>query len=188
MSEKITNYLKTNTTIAATDINSIIACFKKRSIKKNTILVSEGETCREMYFVHSGCVRTYYLTKQGKEKTRYIAFANSFVTSISSFIAQQPTFEFVEALETSELYAIRHSDFYQLISTIPQWEYFYRSLLERAYLFQHKKIEDLVTLSAKQRFDKVMEETPFYVQRLSNKILASYLDITQETLSRLKTK
>jgi CRP-like cAMP-binding protein len=56
-----------------------------------------------------------------------------------------------------------------------------------AYLYQNKKIENLVTLSAKQRYDKLLTETPIYVQRLSNKILASYLDITQETLSRLKS-
>jgi CRP-like cAMP-binding protein len=75
-----------------------------------------------------------------------------------------------------------------LVSAIPQWEKFYRTLLEMAYLFQNKKIENLVTLSAKQRYGNLMTETPIYIQRLSNKILASYLNITQETLSRLKSK
>src|SRR5690606_27386851 len=113
---------------------------------------------------------------------------NSIATSISSFISQKQSFEFVDTLENSELYAIRHKDFYQLVSDIPLWEKFYRTLLEMAYLYQNKKIETLVTLSAKQRYDKLMAETPIYIQRLSNKILASYLDITQETLSRLKSK
>ena len=188
MTGKLKYYLKANTNIDDKQIDRIISCFKLRTVKKNTILLSEGEICKEFYFVHSGCIRTYYITKQGHEKTRYVAFENSIATSISSFISQQRSFEFVDTLENSELYSISHKDFYQLISDIPQWEKFYITLLEMAYLFQNKKIENLVTLSAKQRYDKLMTETPIYVQRLSNKILASYLDITQETLSRLKSK
>jgi CRP-like cAMP-binding protein len=187
MTGKLKYYLRANTNIDDKQIDIIISCFKLRTVKKNTILLSEGEICKEFYFVHSGCIRTYYITKQGNEKTRYVAFENSIATSISSFISQQKSFEFVDTLENSELYSISHKDFYRLISDIPEWEKFYITLLEMAYLYQNKKIENLVTLSAKQRYDKLLTETPIYVQRLSNKILASYLDITQETLSRLKS-
>ena len=185
---KLKYYLRANTNIDDNQIDKIAACFKLKTFKKNTTLLLEGEICKELYFVHSGCIRTYYITQQGQEKTRYVAFENSIATSIHSFISQQQSFEFVDTLENSELYSISHKDFYQLISEIPQWEKFYITLLEMAYLYQNKKIENLVTLSAKQRYDKLMAETPIFVQRLSNKILASYLDITQETLSRLKSK
>jgi CRP-like cAMP-binding protein len=188
MTGKLKYYLRANINIDDKQIDRIISCFKLRTVKRNTVLLSEGEICKEFYFVHSGCIRTYYITKQGHEKTRYVAFENSIATSISSFISQQPSFEFVDTLENSELYSISHKDFYQLVSYIPQWEKFYTTLLEMAYLYQNKKIENLVTLSAKQRYDKLMTESPIYIQRLSNKILASYLDITQETLSRLKSK
>lgn len=188
MTGKLKYYLRANAKINDKHIDIIISCFKPKTVKKNTILLSEGETCKKLYFVHTGCIRTYYITKQGHEKTRYVAFENSIATCISSFISQQPSFEFVDTLEDSELYSISHKDFYQLISDIPQWEIFYRTLLEMAYFYQNRKIENLVTLSAKQRFDKLMIETPILAQRLSNKILASYLDITQETLSRLKSK
>ncbi len=69
-----------------------------------------------------------------------------------------------------------------------KWKIFYQRILEMAYSFQNKKIEGLVTLSAKQRYELLLKETPILVQKLSNKILASYLDIAQETLSRLKSK
>src|ERR1044071_2390543 len=114
----------------------IIRCFKPRSIKRNTILLSEGDVCKELYFVHNGSIRTYYITKQGHEKTRFIGLEGSVATAISSFISQQPSFEFVDALEDSELYAISHRDFYRLTTEIPQWEKFYRTLLEMAYLYQ----------------------------------------------------
>ncbi|MBA4852129.1 Crp/Fnr family transcriptional regulator [Emticicia sp. BO119] len=188
MKEKLRNYLRINTKLNDEQIDSIASYFKPKTIKKNTFLLSEGEICKELYFVHSGCIRTYYLTTQGHEKTRYVAFEGSIATSIASFISQQPSLELVDALEDSVVYVISHKDFHGLIAELPAWAEFYRMLLEMAYLYQNKKIENLVTLSAKQRFDKLMAETPIYIQRLSNRILASFLDITQETLSRLKSK
>lgn len=188
MTEQLRYYLRTGADIDNRQIERIISCFEFQRVKKNTVLLSEGQICKELYFVNSGCIRTYYITNQGHEKTRYIAFENSVATSISSFISQQQSLEFVDTLEDSELSVISHKDFYHLVATTPQWEKFYRTLLEMAYFFQNKKIESLVTLSAKQRYDKLMTESPIYIQRLSNKILASYLDITQETLSRLKSK
>ncbi len=188
MTEKLKYYLKLNTNLDAIQIDKIATYFKLKIFKKNSILLSEGEICKELYFVNSGCIRTYYITRQGNEKTRYVAFDGSIATSISSFISQRQSFEFVDTLENSELLAISNKDFYQLLAEIPAFEKFYIMLLEMAYLYQNKKIENLVTLSAKQRYDKLMIETPIYIQRLSNKILASYLGITQETLSRLKSK
>lgn len=188
MTGKLNYYLRANTAIDEAQIDRIVQCFKHKTAGKNAMLLSEGKTCKDFYFVNSGCIRTYYITGQGHEKTRYIAFDNSFVTGVSSFISQEQSFEFVEALETSDLLSISRTDFYQLVSDIPQWASFYRTFLEMAYLFQNKKIENLVTLSAKQRYDKLITEAPIYVQRLSNKILSSYLDVTQETLSRLKSK
>lgn len=188
VTEKLKHYIRINTGIDNKEIDKIVNYFIPKTVKRNTILLSAGEICKEFYFVNSGCIRTYYITKQGQEKTRYVAFDGSIVTSISSFISQKPSFEFVDTLENSELFVISHKNFYQLMSDYPQWEKFYRMLLEMAYLYQNKKIENLVTLSAKQRYDKIVTENPIYIQRLSNKILASYLDITQETLSRLKSK
>lgn len=107
---------------------------------------------------------------------------------MTSFITQKPSFEFIDVLEDSELLAITHKDFYQLNSELTHWKNFYQRILEMAYSFQNKSFENLVTLTAKQRFEQVMNTNSILIQRLSNKILASYLDITQETLSRLKSK
>jgi CRP-like cAMP-binding protein len=188
VSIKLKYYLNAQSNFDEKEIDKIIECFTKKSVKANTILLSEGQTCKELYFIHFGCVRTFYITKQGHEKTRFVAFENSIVSSMASFISKQPSFEFIDTLEDSELYSIKYNDFNRLVSEIPEWEKFYRTLLETAYLYQNKKIENLVTLSAKLRYDKLLKENPIYVQRLSNRILASYLDIRQETLSRLKSK
>jgi CRP-like cAMP-binding protein len=188
MHEQLKRYLNHNITISAEKLDEISSYFKPLSFKKSTILLSQGETCSKLYFVNKGCIRTYYITEQGYEKTRLIAFEGMIATSLTSFISQRPPFEFVDTLENSELLYISHVNFYKLTNEIPEWEKFYIKLLEFAYSYQNKKIEELVTLSAGERYAVLMKEHPGYIQRLSNKVLASYLDITHETLSRLKSK
>lgn len=174
--------------IGGDDLEQVLTCFKKKIVKKNEILVAAGDVAKEFYFINSGCIRTYFITKQGHEKTRYLMIEPSIGTALTSFISQKPSFEFVDALEETELLAISHHDFYRLAADIPQWKNFYLKIMEMAYSFQNRKIESLVTLSAKERYTQLLNENPKAVQRVSNKIIASYLGIKQETLSRLKSK
>jgi len=175
-------------TFEGKELDRVVDFFKPRSVKKNEILLAAGDTSKEFYFIHSGCIRTYFITKQGHEKTRYIMIEPSIGTALTSFISQKPSFEFVDALEQTDLLAINRSDFYLLVTEVPAWKDFYRRILEMAYSFQNRKIESLVTLTAQERYKELIKENPKVVQRVSNKVLASYLDIKQETLSRLKSK
>ncbi|HEY4324594.1 MAG TPA: Crp/Fnr family transcriptional regulator [Mucilaginibacter sp.] len=188
MHQQLKKYLKLNIPINDETLEDIVENFKPLSIKKNSILLSQSEICSKFYFVNKGCIRTYYITEQGRERTRLIALEGMVATSLSSFISQQPSFEFVDTLENSELLYISRDKFYKLVDKYPEWQEFYIKLLEFAYLYQNKRIEELVTLSAGERYAILMKEQPAYIQRLSNKVLASYLDVTQETLSRLKSK
>lgn len=170
------------------DLDRIVDCFDARLFKKNEIILSAGDVSKEFYFINRGCIRTYFITKQGNEKTRYLMIEPSIGTALTSFISQKPSFEFIDSLEESEVLAISHTDFFRLVNEIPGWKSFYLKIMEMAYSFQNRKIESLVTLSAKERYDQLIRENPKMVQRVSNKILASYLDIKQETLSRLKSQ
>lgn len=109
-------------------------------------------------------------------------------TALSSFVHQKPSFEYLDALEDSEILAISHFDFYRINKEVPNFTFFYQKMLEMAYSFQNKRIEDLIMLTAKERYEQLIKERPEFIQRLSNKIISSYLDIAQETLSRLKSK
>ncbi|MBI3134340.1 MAG: Crp/Fnr family transcriptional regulator [Bacteroidetes bacterium] len=170
------------------ELDEINRCFKPKTVKKNTLLLSEGDVCREFYYVQKGCLRTYFITKQGHEKTRYVMLDCSIGTALTSFMAQKPSFEILDAQEDTELLALSYADFYRLNRELLHWKEFYQKILEMAYSFQNKIIENRVTLTAKQRYEQVLANNPMLIQRLSNKVLASYLDITPETLSRLKSK
>jgi len=170
------------------ELDQIVSCFKQKFVTKNSILLHEGNTCKEFYFIHTGCIRIFFIDKNGHEKTRYVMLDNYIGTALTSFISQKPSIEFIEALDDTELLVINHSDFYRLNKEMDSWKNFYQRILEMAYSFQNRKIEQLVTLTAKQRYENVLKENPALIQRISNKVLASYLDIREETLSRLKSR
>lgn len=170
------------------ELDKISNYFKPKSVTKSSILLHEGSVCKEFYFVHTGCIRTFFLDKNGQEKTRYVMLDNHIGTALTSFISQKPSIEIIEAIDDTDLLAMNHSDFYRLNKEMNNWQTFYQRILEMAYSFQNRKIEHLVTLTAKQRYDIILKENPVFIQRLSNRVLASYLDIREETLSRLKSK
>jgi CRP-like cAMP-binding protein len=187
MSQQLKLVLNYLTEFNDDELKRISDCFRPKWVKRNTILLHEGEICREFYFIFKGGIRTYFLDKKGKEKTRYFIPSNSIGTALTSFIAQKPSFEWIDALEDTELLSISHQDFYKLNREMVHWKDFYQKILEMAYSFQNKKIKSIMSQTAKERYEQVLNENPSLLQLLSNKILASYLDITPETLSRLKS-
>ncbi|MEO7046592.1 MAG: Crp/Fnr family transcriptional regulator [Ferruginibacter sp.] len=187
MKDKLRILLRTFVDFNEQELDRIVDYFKPKSVKKNTILLHEGSVSREFYYIHTGVIRTYFINKNGHEKTRYVMLDNHLGTTLMSFISQKPSFEFIEALDDSELLAISFQNFYHLNKEIDNWKRFYQKILERAYSFQNRKIETLVTLTAKQRYTQLLKENPVFLQRLTNKVLASYLDMREETLSRLKS-
>jgi CRP-like cAMP-binding protein len=188
MTEKLATYLANNFQTTSTEVEKLVAAFRPVSVKKNENLISIGETCRYSYFVCKGSVRAYSISEDGQEATRYIALENQFITTVHSFIAQTPTNEFIQATEQSELLQISYTDFKKLIEETTLTKDLYNKQLEVAYVTNHWRVESFLKMSAKQRYDYLIETNPAIIQRLSNKIVASYLGITQESLSRLKAQ
>jgi CRP-like cAMP-binding protein len=188
MKESLKNYFA-NTFAATTDeIEQVASAFSEKSVKKNETLLAKGEICKYTYFVCRGSIRAYSFNDNGQEATRYIAFENQFITTIHSFISQSPTNEFIEATEKGEILQISFSDFQNIIEKTALAKELYKKQLEVANTTNHLRLESFLKLSAKQRYDLLLQSNPAVIQRLSNKIVASYLGITQESLSRIKAQ
>lgn len=183
----LTVFLRQIVALSDDELDVIASAFRPRSCKRGDVLLTADKICNEFYFIAQGGIRVYFISPKGHEKTRHIALDNTIITSLSSFVSRMPSSENIDALEDTELYVLSHADFFRFVDTYRGWELFYRMVLEVAYIEKVKQIETHLTLTAPQRFNHVMREHPHFIQRVSNRILASYLDITQETLSRLKS-
>ncbi len=120
--------------------------------------------------------------------TRRIIFENAFSTTLVGFITRKPSKEYTQALEPTTLLYITRDDFYTLLKDVPEWEKFYRLYLEYAYVNNTNRLMSFITLDASERYRQLLEENPEIVLRLPNRIVASYLNVSPETLSRLKSK
>jgi CRP-like cAMP-binding protein len=188
MYELLYTYFQDKTGIDQKTFSGFRHYFTFRKVKKNEIILSEGDICKFNLFVNKGCIRIFTINEEGLELTRYFAFEGKFGTALTSLIEQRPSFEFIQALEKSELLVVSREDFFHLVDTVPQVNYVYRDILEMAYITSQKRIYGLQGQSALDRLKWLMHYQPKILSRLSNKVIATYLGVTPYTLSRLKAE
>ncbi|QHS56746.1 Crp/Fnr family transcriptional regulator [Mucilaginibacter sp. 14171R-50] len=185
---QLKQYINNNMRVDEQQAEAFCKKFRHKTVKRNEVLLRVDEVCPYIYFVNSGCLRVYMLDVNGKESTRFLITEGRFGTAFPSFNLQEPSLAAIQSIEAGEILYICHHDFNDLLANFPGWEHTYRIGLEKDYIASIKRIESLITMDARQRYQLLMETSPALIQRLPSKIIADYLGISQETLSRLKSK
>ncbi|MEO8116692.1 MAG: Crp/Fnr family transcriptional regulator [Bacteroidota bacterium] len=180
------NILQSIVPLEQWEIDEIIKSISVKSVCKNTIFKHAGSVVKELYFVSNGCVRTYYLDKNNKECTRSIAFENMYCWAIN-FLNNLPIHEYIEAIVDSELLVFKKEAFNQLVEKSPGFKKVYLISLEKIALTYASRVESLISMDAKERYHNLLLNSPDMVLTISNKIVASYLGITEQSLSRIKS-
>lgn len=188
LKEQLKRYIAGIIYLTDEQMELVLSYFKAARVKRNEILLSAGQQNQYMNFVGKGCLRIYFIKDDGQEVTRYLAFENVFATGLASFIMQKASLEYIQAMEHSEILRIHRRDFYYLLEIIPAWEKFFRNYLEAAYITNLDVYQREVTKDAEERYKELLSRYPAIVQRLPNKVVASYLNMSPETLSRMKRK
>ena len=164
------------------ELDSII---KRTEVKKGEFLFEEGSICHQVFFIEKGLARIYYYSNSGKEITSWFFEENSFFTAIDSFYYHKPTRVFCETLEDSVIYSIKYSELEDLINK----EHGARLAFYVLYELMKRMTDFIVSIkfqSAEDRYNNMLKDYPSIFQRVSLGYIASYLGITQETLSRIR--
>lgn len=169
------------------DISPAMPLFKPLEIKKGRHLLEKGQVADRLFFINEGCLRLYYSQENLTVATRFMAFEHTFLTSIVSFISRKPSAEYIEAVENCHLLTITYADFLGLRTEIPVWDKLYIYILEYGLTVINNKLSGLITQNATERYRVLLRDNPELIFRLSNAHLASYLNISPETLSRIKS-
>jgi CRP-like cAMP-binding protein len=151
------------------------------------ILHSEGTVCDNFYIIHKGLARAYYF-KDAKDITAHFAVENTSITAIDSFIQRKKSRYNIELLENTSLSYVNYYDWKKLSEEKPHYEKYARIFLESIYIDIAERIEDLLFHSAKERYKKISTKFPNLLQRVNLGHIASYIGITQETLSRIRAE
>lgn len=161
--------------------------FEKKILAKGDYLLTEGQLCRHLYFVESGALRGYY-NLDGKEVTHWFGFEKDFVTSFHSFITQEPAIENIQLLEGSILWVIAKDTLTNLFNQFHEIERLVRVAYEKYYIRLEERFVNAQFKTASERYEQLLQYTPHIIERVPLGYIASYLGISQETLSRIRSK
>jgi CRP-like cAMP-binding protein len=161
---------------------------KFRKYLKGQFVVQEGDICRYESFVLSGCLKTFYLDKQGHEHIVMFAIEDWWTADLGSFISQTAADLNVQCLEDSELIQISSTDLQQLYIEIPILERFFRIIIQNAFVAAQKRIINNLSLPAVERYVQFRKQYPKIEQRVPQYMIASYLGITKEFLSKIRAQ
>ncbi len=160
---------------------------KVERFEKDDFILKAGSTIRKLYFVESGLLRGFYY-KDDKEVINWFCNEGQFATSMYSFVSQKPSYENIQAIEKTTLFSINYKDLQNLYQTYPAFDKIGRLLTEQYYVALEERIISLQFQTAKERYESLLQNEGYLLQRVSLGFLASYLGITQETLSRIRAK
>ena len=165
--------------------NAIIEISSIVVIKKNKDLQPIGHTCKTIYFINKGIARIYYF-KDDLDITESFSFENNIIARVESLFTGKPSRKAIQILEDAEVVAINSNQLFKLYDSFPEIERLFRKIFEAAYVDTVNRIEGIQFHSAEERYKALINEAPNVLQRVPLKHVASYLGITQVSLSRIR--
>jgi len=176
------------TQLTSDEQSVFLAKIKFRKYLKGQFVVQNGDICRYENFVLSGCLKAFYIDNEGHEHIVMFAIEDWWTSDLGSFITQTAADLNVQCLEDSELIQISYSDLQQLYIEIPKLERFFRIIIQNAFVAAQKRIVNNLSLPAMERYIQFRDQYPKIEQRVPQYMVASYLGITKEFLSKIRTQ
>ncbi|CAH0136058.1 hypothetical protein SRABI27_02956 [Pedobacter sp. Bi27] len=161
--------------------------FKRQEVPAKTILLREGQISRTMFFIEKGCLRTW-VNNDGREITTQFFFEGGKISSIESFMANQPSLYSIESIEPCILQTITQQEFLNTLENSPQLKEKMQEHLFKRLLQSQKTFYSYLKNNPQQRYKELAEEHPHIIQRIPQHYIASYLGITSVSLSRIRNR
>ena len=181
----ISKYIK----LTSEEENIIKSFWTEKTLKKGESLLRNGDVCRTDNFVINGTLKAFYINSEtGAEEVLYFAIENWWATDIDSFQKQQPSIYNIQAIEETELLQIRYDSFHEMLKQIPKLERFFRIILENYLGSLQRRIIYNNVYDAEQRYLDFIKDYPKISGKVPQYLIASYLGVTAEFLSRIRKK
>jgi CRP-like cAMP-binding protein len=184
--EELIEKIKKTINLSAQAEEYLLSISKEKSVPKGSILIRQGQTVNKIYFVKDGCLRSYCIDKNGKEHTLQFAIKSWWISDYIAIQNNESATLTVECLIESNVIEFSAAALDGLLTLFPEFEPFQRKNLERHIVSLQKRILGQLQLSAAERYDSFLEQYSDIEKFAPNYHIASYLGITQESLSRIR--
>lgn len=186
--EDLINKIKSSTTLSSKAEKYVVSIAKEMSVYKGDVLIRQGQAVKNTYFVKDGCLRAYCIDKNGKEHTLQFAIKNWWISDFIAIYNNELSTLTVECIADSNIIEFNAKLLDKIYSKFPEFEAFQRKNLERHVVSLHKRILNQLQLTAPERYELFLNQYPDIEQYTPNYHIASYLGITQQSLSRIRVE
>jgi CRP/FNR family transcriptional regulator, anaerobic regulatory protein len=183
--KELLTYLNSIYPLSQSAIEYLSENLKEIEIPKKKFLLKKGRICYNVYFVNKGLLRCFY-TKNDKEINSWFMKENDVIFSVESFLNQTPSYENIQTLEDSFLYYIEYGELQYLYNNCLEFNFIGRVLTEKYYKLSEQRLYSLRMQKSNERYDFILNHFPQIILRVPSKYIASYLGISEETLSRIR--
>ena len=186
--EDLINKIKTRLHLSSEAEEFIYSISKEKILLKGEILIHQGQVVKKTFFVTAGCLRSYCIDKNGKEHTLLFAIKDWWISDYIAIHTDELATLTVECLTESKVIEFNAKELDKIHACFPEFESYQRHNLERHVVSLHKRILNQLQLTAPERYDLFLEQYPDIEQHTRNFHIASYLGITQQSLSRIRVE
>lgn len=185
--KKIKSYITNVIQMDDRTFNSALDYFVVRHVKKGDYLLREGQICNHITYINTGLFRTFYI-KNGNEINTCFCMEDSITSSQESFVNQIVSKEYIQAIEDASIVSLSHENLIKLYQFDPKWESLSRILTEKECARLSERIDTLSFETAKEKYLHLLKKQPKIIQRVAIQHIASYIGVSRETLSRIRSK
>jgi CRP-like cAMP-binding protein len=188
MFEKLVESIKEKVDLNENDIETLKPFFIPKKVRKRQYVLNAGDVCQYITFVEKGMLRSFTVDIEGHEHVVQFAIEGWWVSDVGSFVSGTDALYNIEALEDCELLHLTKVAMNELLMKLPVMERFFRLLMQNNVVALQRRVIAYMSLSAEEKYLKLMEVAPDIMTRASQQHIASYLSISPETLSRVRKK
>lgn len=188
MFDQINKHLLKFVDLSEDELSYFNSILEIKKVPKKTILLHEGDVCNFEAFINKGCIRNYYIDENGFEVILQFAIEDWWVSDIASFHAHTASNIFIETLEDCELLILSPQTKEALLTKVPKLERMFRLMVQKNLSVLQNRFLKTITTSAQEKYVDFLERYPTIPQRVAQHYIASYLGISAEFLSKVRTK
>jgi len=186
MFEQLFHTINQKIQLTTEELEIIKPFYTPKKIRKRQYLLQEGDVCKYTAFVEKGALRSYSLNEKGIEHLVQFAMEGWWISDQYSVLTGEPSVYNIDALEDSEILLISNASFENMLEAVPKMEKYFRVLMQNSMIAMQRRLVASLSLTAEEKYTRMINAYPDIIQRVPQHMIASYLGITPETLSRIR--
>ena len=179
-------HIEEKVSISTAEKETIKLFFVQKRLRRRQYLLQEGDVCKYLAFVASGILRTYNVDEKGDEHMNVFGWEGWWLSDFNSFLSGEPSLFNIDAIEEADLLLLSRSEYERLTLTVPIMDRYFRILYQNSLVTKERRLMSSITHTAEEKYVLLINSSPEIIERIPQNLIASYLGIAPETLSRIR--